>query len=209
MPHLARAATTALGRSTSSSLRATSRSQSLPAVESEPVLLPQDLEVLLPPHEEDEKTMHVVGETIDGVRVKVPAEEAKALTEGKTVLAVGGGIHAKDASGAGCVAWCVQRLTGRVAEQVIMDEETAKMNEEFSRLQVPLASDTTQHVRRYVRSTHEPELEDYYFSSFTLFRFANLLGLLNLLLTLLFTAQGTRWLHCISNCGALYRLPSR
>ena len=54
-----------------------------------------------------------------------------------------------------------------------MDEDTAKMNEEFSRLQVPLASDAMRHVRRYVRTAHEPELEDYYFSNFTLFRWAD------------------------------------
>jgi hypothetical protein len=50
-----------------------------------------------------------------------------------------------------------------------MDEETVKMNDEFLRLQVDLPSGA-HHVRRYVRRTHEPELEDYYFHNFTLFR---------------------------------------
>jgi hypothetical protein len=62
-----------------------------------------------------------------------------------------------------------RELIGCRTDTVVMDEDSAKMNEEYSRLQVELTSGAG-HVRRYVRKMHEPELEDYYFHRFTLFR---------------------------------------
>jgi hypothetical protein len=83
------------------------RSQSLPVVETEPTVLPSDLAVVFP---ERVRVVEVVGETTDGVQVAVPLAEAKSsMADGRTLLAVGGGDHAKDAPGS-----C--RVVGRCVE---------------------------------------------------------------------------------------------
>jgi hypothetical protein len=99
--------TSAAARGSSAPLHvSSSRSHSLPVVESARAVSADDLAVIQP-----ERTVHVVGETTDGVlQVQVPIAEANALAEGKTLLAVGGGTHPKDYKGTGRAALvCVRR----------------------------------------------------------------------------------------------------
>ncbi len=115
-----------------------------------------------------------MGVTAEGETVPLAKAAAMAVDKGHHVVAVGGGSNPKDFGGSFvrffffCPLWL---LIGRAPdEQVVLDEDDAIINEQFSRVQVVLNTPENNpvhaHVRRYVRSLHEPELEDYYFSSY-------------------------------------------